>query len=72
MKLRAAIVILLCAAFAVLGSVAAQDEQPKDEAGQPEAPNWERLQAVLPYLSSRVPEHRLQAERLIEWFFANT
>ncbi|MCA8914968.1 MAG: hypothetical protein KDB90_06115 [Planctomycetes bacterium] len=66
MKLRAAIVILCCAALAVLGSVAAQDEPQPPAAGQPEAPSWERLQAVLPYLASRVPEHRLQAERLIE------
>ena len=63
--LRPTIALLACIAFAVLGSVLAQDDPPAAE--EPSGgPSWERLQDVLPYLSSRVPEQRLQAERLVE------
>ena len=64
MKLRAIIMIVCCAAIAVLGSVVAQDEPKREPVA--DAPNWERLQSVLVYLSSRVPEQRLQAEKLVE------
>ncbi len=64
-KLRPTIVLLVVVALAVLGSVLAQDD-PVSEQPAASAPDWERLQAALPYLSSRVPEHRLQAERLVE------
>lgn len=51
------------AAFAVWGAVTAQDDPPP----APEKKiTYERVQAVLPYLSSGVPELRLKAERIIE------
>lgn len=64
-RLRLTIVLLAVIAFAVLGSVLAQDDPPPQPAAE-SAPGWQTLQAVLPYLSSRVPEQRLQAERLVE------
>lgn len=54
-KLRLMIAVLCCAAFAAPGAVSSQ-----------EAPALERVEAVLPYLSSHVPEHRLQAEKIVE------
>lgn len=64
-RLRLTFMLLAVIAFAVLGSVLAQDDPPAEQPSG-NAPSWERLQAVLPYLSSRVPEQRLQAERLVE------
>jgi hypothetical protein len=55
MKLR--FFILMLVALAMTLPAAAQD---------PPADDWAKLQIVLPYLSSSVPEHRLQAERLVE------
>jgi len=57
MKLLSLLIVMLAAAAAP--GLRAQDDA---EA----APPWDRIQAVLPYLSSQVPEHRLQAERIVE------
>jgi hypothetical protein len=56
MKLRSFIPLLV--ALAVSLPATAQDP--------PADGDWATLQIVLPYLSSSVPEHRLQAERLVE------
>lgn len=61
--LRLLLCVIAFAAFAVLGSIDAQDEQPQP---QPDTPAWERIEKALPYLSSRVPEHQFQAEQLVE------
>ena len=73
MKLmRPMLIVFALAALAVVGVAYAQDEQPKppETAPKPDAaadePDWERLERALPYLSSSVPEHSLQAEQLIE------
>jgi hypothetical protein len=58
---RVIIAVLCCTAFAVLGVMSAQDEEaPATEDG------FERVASALPYLSSHVPEHRLQAEQIVE------
>lgn len=73
MKLmRPMLIVLALAAMAVVGIAYAQDEpaKPGDDQPKPEAeatvPDWQRLEQALPYLSSSVPEHSLQAEQLIE------
>jgi hypothetical protein len=59
MKLRLTTLLIALVLVATLGT--AQDP-PAEKA----AATWDRVQAVLPYLSSSVPEHRVQAERLVE------
>ena len=63
--LRIFLCVLALAAFTVLGAAFAQDDQPA-KPDQPADPGWERIQKALPYLSSRVPEHEIQAEEIIE------
>jgi hypothetical protein len=59
MKLRLTYLVAAIALIATLSSA-------QDPLVEKAAPTWDRVQAVLPYLSSSVPEHRLQAERLVE------
>jgi hypothetical protein len=59
MKLRLTYLLIALALIATIGTA-------QDPPAEKPAPTWDRVQAVLSYLSSSVPEHRLQAERLVE------
>ena len=59
MKFRLTSLLIALALVATLGVA-------QDPAVENTPPAWERVHAVLPYLSSSVPEHRLQAERVVE------
>ena len=65
MKRVASICCLLAAvSLIVWGAVIAQDDPPAQP--EPAVVAYERVEAVLPYLSSNVPELRLKSERAIE------
>lgn len=57
------ICVVAFAAFAVWSVIAAQDDPPP---APKEAVSYARVEAVLPYLSSGVPELRVKSERIIE------